>query len=175
MAPTRSGLLIVDQHAAHERVLYEETLARLTGKPAARQRLLFPRVLDLTPVQYALVEELGPLLERVGFDVRPFGGHTVALEAVPPEMERAGREEEVFVSLLDDLEQRGAHGSGVQEKIAASLSCHAALRFGDRLNPEQRRGLVDRLFACERPQVCPHGRPTHLLLSLDELGRRFGR
>jgi len=175
LAPIKGGLLIVDQHAAHERVLYEEALAQLTGEAAVRQQLLFPRVLDLSAEQFALVEEIGPLLERVGFDVRAFGGHTVALEAVPPSLERAGREEEVFVTLLDDLEERGARGSGVQEKIAASLACHGAIRFGDRLRPEERRALVDKLFACERPQVCPHGRPTHMVLSLEELDRRFER
>jgi DNA mismatch repair protein MutL len=175
LAPMRGGLLIVDQHAAHERVLYEQALRQLTGALAARQQLLFPLVLDLSPEQYALVEEVGPLLERIGFDVRPFGGHTVALEAVPASAERAGRQEEVFLSLLDDLESRGSSGSGVQEKIAASLSCHAAVRFGDRMEPGQRRALVDQLFACERPQVCPHGRPTHLVLTLEELDRRFER
>ncbi|MFC1543798.1 DNA mismatch repair endonuclease MutL [Gemmatimonadota bacterium] len=175
LAPTRGGLLIVDQHAAHERVLYEKALAQLQGEPAARQQLLFPRIMDLSAEQYALVEELGPLLSRVGFDVRPFGGNTITLDSVPPAVERAGREEEVFVALLDDLSERGARGSGVQEKIAASLACHAAIRFGDRLDTNQRRGLVDQLFACERPQVCPHGRPTHLVLSLEELERRFGR
>ncbi|MFO7767927.1 MAG: hypothetical protein R6W82_03080, partial [bacterium] len=175
IAPIKGGILIVDQHAAHERVLYEEALSQLTGEAAVRQQLLFPRVLDLSPEQFALVEEIGPLLERVGFDVKPFGGHTVALEAVPPSVERAGREEEVFVTLLDDLEERGARGSGVQEKIAASLACHGAIRFGDRLRPDERRALVDKLFACERPQVCPHGRPTHMVLSLEELDRRFER
>jgi DNA mismatch repair protein MutL len=125
--------------------------------------------------QYALLDEVGPLLERVGFTVRPFGGNTLSIEAVPPEVERAGRQEEVLLALLDDLLERGARGSGVQEKIAASLACHAAIRFGDRLDPDERRALVDRLFACERPQVCPHGRPTHFVLTLDELDQRFGR
>jgi DNA mismatch repair protein MutL len=175
ISPIRSGVLVVDQHAAHERVLYEDLLSQLMGSPATSQQLLFPLVMDISADQYALVEELGPLLERVGFVVRPFGGNTVALEAVPPSVERAGREEEVLLALLDDLSERGARGSGVQEKIAASLACHAAIRFGDRLDPEERRALVDQLFACERPQVCPHGRPTHLVLSLDELDRRFER
>ncbi len=161
--------------ASYERILYEEALAQLTGAPAASQQLLFPHVLDVTVDQYALVEELGPLLERVGFTVLPFGGNTVTIEAVPAEVERAGRSEEVLLALLDDLLERGTRGSGAQEKIAASLACHAAIRFGDRLDPHERRGLIDRLFACQRPQVCPHGRPTHFVLSLDELDRRFGR
>ncbi len=175
LAPIKGGLLVLDQHAAHERILFEEVLARLTGTPASCQQLLFPHVLDVSGEQYALVDELGPLLERVGFTVRPFGGNTLSIEAVPPEVERAGREEEVLLALLDDLLERGSQGSGVQEKIAASLACHAAVRFGDRLDPDERRALVDRLFACERPQVCPHGRPTHFVLTLDELDRRFGR
>jgi DNA mismatch repair protein MutL len=175
LAPIKGGLLVLDQHAAHERILFEEVLARLTGTPAASQQLLFPHVLDVSGEQYALLDEVGPLLERVGFTVRPFGGNTLSIEAVPPEVERAGRQEEVLLALLDDLLERGARGSGVQEKIAASLACHAAIRFGDRLDPDERRALVDRLFACERPQVCPHGRPTHFVLTLDELDQRFGR
>ena len=175
LSPIKGGILVVDQHAAHERILYEEALAQLTGAPAASQQLLFPHVLDVTVDQYALVEELGPLLERVGFTVRPFGGNTVTIEAVPAEVERVGRSEEVLLALLDDLLERGTRGSGAQEKIAASLACHAAIRFGDQLDPHERRGLIDRLFACQRPQVCPHGRPTHFVLSLDELDRRFGR
>jgi len=175
IAPIVGGLLVVDQHAAHERILYEQALAQLAGEPATRQQMLFPRVLELSADQFALVDEFGPLLERVGFDVRPFGGNTVALQAVPPLLERAGREEEVFLALLDDLSERGARGSGVQEKIAASLACRAAIRFGQRLDPEERRSLVDRLFACTQPHVCPHGRPTHLVLSLEELDNRFNR
>ena len=175
IAPIKGGILIVDQHAAHERVLYEQALAELTGAAAVSQQLLFPRVMDVSAEQYALVEEVGPLLERIGFTVTTFGGNTIALEGIPQAVERAGREEEVLLGLLDDLSERGARGSGVQEKIAAGLACHAAIRFGDRLDAGERRALVDRLFACKRPQVCPHGRPTHLVLSLEELDRRFGR
>ncbi len=175
IAQIKGGVLVVDQHAAHERILYEQALAQLSGEPAVRQQLLFPRLLDLSAEQYALVEEVGPLLERVGFDVRPFGGTTMALQAVPPLLERVGREEEVFLALLDDLAERGVRGSGVQEKIAASLACRAAVRFGQRLDPEERRSLVDQLFACSQPQICPHGRPTHLVLSLEELDNLFHR
>jgi len=175
IAPIKGGVLVVDQHAAHERILYEQALAQLSGEPAVRQQLLFPRLLDLSAEQYALVEEIGPLLERVGFDVRPFGGTTMALQAVPPLLERVGREEEVFLALLDDLAERGARAGGVQEKIAASLACRAAVRFGQRLDPEERRSLVDQLFACSQSQICPHGRPTHLVLSLEELDNLFHR
>lgn len=175
IAPIKGGLLVVDQHAAHERILYERALAQLSGQPASRQQLLFPMVLELSVDQAALVEEFGPLLERVGFDVRPFGGNTVALHAVPPLLERAGKEEEIFLALLDDMVEGGARGSGVQEKIAASLACRAAIMFGQRLDGRERRSLVDQLFACSQPQVCPHGRPTHLVLSLEELDSRFDR
>lgn len=175
IAPIKGGVLIIDQHAAHERILYEQALDHLSGEEAVRQQLLFPRLLELSAVQYALVVEFGPLLARVGFDARPFGGNTVALEAVPPALEKAGGEEEVFLGLLDDLAEGGARGSAAQEKIAASLACRAAIRFGRRLDPEERCALVDRLFACTQPQVCPHGRPTHMVMTLEELNRRFER
>ncbi len=173
LAPIKGGLLVVDQHAAHERILYEEVLGHLTSEPAVSQQLLFPHVLDLNAEQFALVQEYGPMLDRVGFTVRPFGGNTVTIEAVPPSVEGSGREEEFLIGLLDDLAAGG--GGTVGERLAASLACRAAVKFGFRLDPEERRALVDRLFACERPQVCPHGRPTHLVLTIDELDRRFER
>ncbi len=173
LAPIRGGMLIVDQHAAHERILYEEVLRNLGGQPAVSQQLLFPHVFDLTAEQCSLVEEYGPLLDRIGFTLRPFGGNTVVMEAVPPALERAGAAEEIVLGLLDDLAAGG--GGTVQERIAAGMACRAAVKFGRRLDPDERRALVDRLFACARPQVCPHGRPTHLVLTLDEFDRRFER
>ena len=173
LAPIRGGLLLVDQHAAHERILYEEVLGNLTREPAVSQQLLFPFVLDLSAEQFALIEEFGPMLENIGYTVRPFGGQTVTVEAVPPSIEGSGREEEILLGLLDDLAEGGT--GSAQERLAASLACRAAVRFGLRLDPAERQGLIDRLFACERPQVCPHGRPTHLVLTLDELDRRFER
>ena len=175
IAPITGGIIVVDQHAAHERILYEESLRHLSDAPAASQQLLFPRLLELSVEQASVVEEFASLLARVGFDLKSFGGNTVALEAVPPYLERAGNEEEVVLGIIDDLGGGGEGTGSVHEKVAASVACRAAIRFGQRLDPEERRMLVDRLFACEKPQVCPHGRPTHLILSLEELDLRFDR
>jgi len=175
IAPISGGIIVIDQHAAHERILYEETLGHLTDAPAASQQLLFPRLLELSVDQASVVDEFASLLTRVGFDLKAFGGNTVALEAIPPYLEKAGNEEEVILSIIDDLGEGGEGIGSVHEKIAASVACRAAIKFGQRLDPVERRILVDRLFACKKPQVCPHGRPTHLILSLEELDLRFDR
>ncbi len=175
IAPITGGIIVIDQHAAHERILYEDSLRHLTEAPAASQQLLFPRLLDLSVEQASVVKEFTFLLVKVGFDLKPFGGSTFALEAVPSYLEKVGNEEEVIFGIIDDLGE-GREGTGsVLEKVAASVACRAAIKFGQRLDPEERRILIDRLFACEKPQVCPHGRPTHLILGLDELDRRFER
>jgi len=175
ISPITGGIIVIDQHAAHERILYEDSLRHLTEAPAASQQLLFPRLLELSIEQASVVEEFSALLIKVGFELKPFGGNTFALEAVPPFLEKAGNEEEVVSGIIDDLGEGGEGTGNVMEKVAASVACRAAIKFGQRLDPDERRILIDRLFACEKPQVCPHGRPTHLILGLEELDRRFDR
>jgi DNA mismatch repair protein MutL len=174
LAPIRGGLVIVDQHAAHERILYEEARERLFGAGGPTQHLLFPRVLDLTR------EELDTLLlheaqmKRLGYEVSLFGERQIAVRGVP-----ASLPEEAAIQALKRLlvtaDDDDASGDPPEERIAKTFACHAAVRSGQPLKPEERRALVDRLFATGLPHGDPHGRATYVRLSMEELDRRFGR
>jgi len=176
LAPVRGGLVIVDQHAAHERVLYEQARARLEGQRGASQQLLFPALIDLSRDQFELLLELGPSLQQLGWDLAPLGPPTVVIRGIPSGL-REERPGPLLQDMLDGVAEdtgRGAHDD-VTERLARSYACHAAVRAGDALTQEEMRVLLDRLFATSRPHGDPHGRPTFVRLELDELHRRFGR
>ena len=176
-AETRSGLLLVDQHSAHERVLYEEMMRGFADGGRASQRLLFPLVLQLSPGEYALVQELEGLLARAGFEVEPFGGRSVIVHAVPQphpyfDAERCLRE------MLTELTQGSALVDAARtqhQRIALTFACKAAIKAGQKLSGEEMRELFDRLWATELPYHDIHGRPTVVQISLAELHHRFGR
>jgi DNA mismatch repair protein MutL len=176
LAPVREGLVIVDQHAAHERILYEEARARLEGQRGASQQLLFPALVDLSRDQFELLLELGPSLQQLGWDLAPLGPPTVVIRGLP-----AGFRDDRPGTLLQDMLDGVAEDSGrdahddLTEKLARSYACHAAVRAGDPLTQDEMRVLLDRLFATTRPHGDPHGRPTFVRMGLDDLHRRFGR
>ncbi len=169
LAPVRGGLVILDQHAAHERILFEEAMARFHGRPGSSQQLMFQTLVDLSRDQYELLLELGPWL-------KPLGPPTVILQGVPAGL-KADRPGQLLQDLLDGVSEstgRGAH-EDLAEHLARSFACHAAIKAGDALSQAEMRGLVDRLFATSRPHGDPHGRVTFVRLDLEELHRRFGR
>ncbi len=184
LAPVRGGLVILDQHAAHERILYEEARARLEGREGASQGLLFPALVDLTHAQFEMLLESVPMLRRLGWDVTPLGPPTVVIQGVP-----SGLKVEHPGLLLQDLLDGAADGAlphqhhggpalaqdDLLERLARSHACHSAVKAGDALSVDDMRALVDRLFATARPHGDPHGRPTFVRMELDELHRRFGR
>jgi DNA mismatch repair protein MutL len=176
LAPVRGGLVIIDQHAAHERILYEEALERLQGRRGASQRLLFPALVDLSGGQFDLLLEIAPQLELIGWDLSPLGPPTVMIQGVPSGL-RSERPGTLLQDVLDGLgEDSGTGGEQERlERIARSYACHAATRAGDVLGEPEMRALVDRLFATSHPHGDPHGRVTFVRLTLDELHRRFGR
>lgn len=171
-AQVKNGIIIIDQHAAHERVLYEEALRNLSGERPRPQHLLFPAVLRLSPVEMRSLEELLPLLEAIGFEVRVVGRDTVAVDAVPAGVGSRWRDGEMLSEIIGELAEGGA---GLKEKLAAVYSCHAAIRAGEPLSPKQMQQLIDQLFATEQPFVCPHGRPTIIRVPIEDLDRQFGR
>jgi DNA mismatch repair protein MutL len=174
LAPIRGGLVIVDQHAAHERILYEEARAHLYGGTGASQVLLFPRVVDLTPTELDALLMLEPHLRRLGYEASLFGERQVAVRGVPASIP----EEAAIDSLravLASVDTLGEGGEPPEEHIAKSYACHAAVRSGQALDPIERRALFDRLFATSLPHGDPHGRPTYVRVSMEELDRRFGR
>lgn len=176
-AETRDGLLIVDQHSAHERILYERLMRAFGAGGQESQRLLFPLTLRLTPAEVGQVAELGGLLARAGYEVEDFGGDAVIVHAVPNphpyfNAERAFRE------MIHEL----THGSELvrsarnqHERIAKTFACKSAIKAGQRLSSTEMEELFDQLFATELPHHDVHGRPTIVRLSRAELERRFGR
>ncbi|HEV2132393.1 MAG TPA: hypothetical protein VGR27_14860, partial [Longimicrobiaceae bacterium] len=177
LAETRAGLIIVDQHSAHERVLYEQLMQHWGNGGVASQRLLFPITLRLSPSEYALVEELSGLLARAGFEVEPFGSRSIIVNAVPDphpyfDAERCLRE---MVAELNQGSPLVDAARTQHQRIALSFACKAAIKAGQRLSPQEIGELFDRLFATELPYHDIHGRPTIVQLSLSELHQRFGR
>jgi len=177
MAATRDGLLIVDQHSAHERVLYEEIMRRFEQGGGTSQALLFPHTLRLSPAESVAAEELSGLLARLGFELAPFGDRTFILSASPQPHPRFDAQR-----CLRDMLHELTEGSPLvnsarnqHERIARSMACKGAIKAGQSLGMEEMRELFDRLFATELPGHDVHGRPTILRLTLDEIDRRFGR
>jgi DNA mismatch repair protein MutL len=176
LAQTGSGLAVIDQHSAHERVLYEEVVEDLRKGERPAQRLLFPMVLHLTPLQRATWETYRGMIARLGFEIEPFGGDAVAVSAVPA-FRHAFDPEEALAGLLDDLAEpgRGSADMNQHERVARSFACKAAIKAGSRLAREEMAELIDRLFATRLPYDDVHGRPAVLQIGLDDLDRHFGR
>lgn len=169
------GIVIVDQHSAHERVLYESVLAQLTGVAAPAQRLLLPLTLELTDEELDAVEAHGEELRRVGFEAEAFGGRSVVIHAVPaphPRFDAAACLREMVADLA-----RGRFGGWANrlERFAATYACRAAVKAGQRLEQREMRELLLRLFATDLPPHDVHGRATIVQLPREELERRFGR
>ncbi len=169
------GVIIVDQHSAHERVLYEAVLAQLSGVGAPAQRLLLPLTIELTDEELDAVESQGEELRRVGFEVEAFGGRTVVVHTVPLPHPRFDAES-CFREMVADL-ARGRFGgwSNRLQRFAATYACRAAVKAGERLDEREMRELLLRLFATDLPPHDVHGRATIVQLPREELERRFGR
>ena len=170
------GIAIIDQHVAHERVLFEQVMERLTTGALESQRLLTPIVIELPPAERQALAAHGPVLERLGFDVEEFGGDSVRIAAVPALVGLAACETVVrtLAQDLDGLDQ----GSAIEEtlrRLAATTACHAAVKANDRLTPEKMVYILDELRRTAHSSVCPHGRPVILRLSGREIEKRFDR
>jgi len=174
LSQIKSGLVVIDQHVAHERILYEEALESLQHTSWRAQQLLFPVILELTPTDFSVLLEILPFLEKLGFRMKEFGKQTVAIEAVPAGM-RWGNEKTIIKEILDYYQEYGTKDTSRQEKVAAAYACKAAIKSGDSLTTEEMQTLVDHLFATQNPYHCPHGRPIIVNLSLKELDKRFER
>jgi DNA mismatch repair protein MutL len=170
-----AAVVFVDQHSAHERVLYEEVMAHLEGRDAASQRLLLPITVELTDEELDAVEQHRELLERTGFAVDAVGGRAVDLQAVPAPHPRFDAEL-CFRELVADL-ARGRFGgwNSALERFAATYACRAAVKAGEVLGEQEMRVLLARLFGTALPPHDVHGRATIVQLPREELERRFGR
>ncbi len=168
------GMVVVDQHTAHERILFEEVRDGIEKAGSHSQQLLLPETLEVDPETMTVVEEYAEAIEKAGFVLRPGGPRSLLLEGVPAGIRNAGPSQ-FLREFLEGLVEEGRGDRSRSRHVAATVACHGAIRAGDTLTPEERRGLFKRLVRCEQPLRCPHGRPTFLSLSVGELARRFQR
>jgi DNA mismatch repair protein MutL len=176
LATNEEGLWIIDQHVAHERVLFEKILRDREVERVQRQRLLMPLLIDLTPAQMVGFSQIAAELERNGFEVEPFGPRTLAVKAAPVGLE-ARELERMLVEILeqaDRLDQR-ENLSTARARIAASIACHSAIKVNMPLDPERMAWLLAELGKTELPTSCPHGRPIALRYSWKDIERAFHR
>ncbi len=175
MCQTETGLMIVDQHAAHERILYERALLWLNSQSSFSQQILMPLRINLTKIDYEIALSLKEELQNLGFNFNLPGNDIVELTGLPSDV-KIGDENKIFQELLDqykdyelklNLEKR--------DNLAKSFACRSAIKTGDGLTYPEMVGLIDNLFAAQMPYVCPHGRPTIIRITTDELDKRFSR
>ena len=166
------GLVLVDQHAAHERVLYNRLLERLRAGAGLSQPLLMPQAVDVEPAMMAAAADHRVALAGLGLELEEFGPRSLRITAVPVEMP-AGRATAAVQETLTALSEH--RGDGALEKAAAALACHSAVRFGDVLDPAEQRRLLADLETTQESITCPHGRPTRLLVEWKDLTRHFRR
>lgn len=176
IATDRTGLLLIDQHVAHERILFEQHWRALRHRRIDTQRLLIPETLDLSPAQAATFDQLVPELEKNGFELGRLSGRTIAIKAIPA-MLGSGTAQSLLVELLDAIEddRRGLSLNELQAEIAASLACRAAIKINMPLAPEKMYWLIDELLKMENPATCPHGRPIILRITAKEIEKGFQR
>jgi len=169
-----SGLIVIDQHVAHERILYEMAKKSLDGEGLNSQKLMFPITIDYTPEDFNNLLDIIPYLNKIGFDVRQFGDNSVIIEGSPPELSN-GKEKEVIDDILDNFIEHKQLNSSFIDYMAATYSCKAAIKAGDKLDETECISLIDKLFSTKHPYYCPHGRPIIINLSINDLDKRFER
>jgi DNA mismatch repair protein MutL len=175
LSQIKSGLMIIDQHVAHERILYEKALRRLDADLPFSQQLLFPKTIHLDPGRYQVLKEINTLLQKLGFDIKYLSKNAIVIDGVSDDVS-AGSEEKLLLEIVEEYSSN-QRDKKLEERdnIAKSYSCKAAIKAGDKLSEREMRLLIDQLFGTSMPYVCPHGRPIIIKISLDEFDRRFGR
>ena len=171
-----TDFIIMDQHAAAERVHYERLLAKPSGAPVARQALLSPLLWDVSIAQADIVRSYLGDFDALGFTLEPFGTTTFALKEWPAALPDSRKARVFLEETVEALAaERPTDKVRIHHEIAARAACRAAIMAGDPISPPEVARLLSDLAACERPMTCPHGRPTVIRLSRDELDRRFKR
>jgi len=180
LAVGEEGLWIIDQHVAHERVLFERILRDREVERVQRQRLLMPMLVELKPWQMVVFAEIAEVLERNGFEVEPFGPKTLAVKAAPVGLE--GQElERMLAEVIDQADSvsadpvRNQDLGTLERQIAASIACHSAIKVNTPLDPARMEWLLGELARTEHPTSCPHGRPIALVYSWKDIQRAFHR
>lgn len=171
----KSGLMIIDSHVAHERILYEQAIQSFEANIPFAQHLLFPQKVNLDPADYQLTKELEPYLTNLGFEIKFQPKNIITIIGIPSDV-KVEHEVETLLDILHEYRKNEQHSQlEVRDNLAKSYSCKAAIKAGDRLTENEMRILVDKLFATSMPYVCPHGRPIVIKIPLEEFDKRFGR
>jgi DNA mismatch repair protein MutL len=177
IAQTTDGLVIVDQHAAHERLVYERFKAQMDENGIVKQGLLSPEIIDLGEDKAQLLMEFAPDLGRLGLEIEAFGAGAIAVQAVPALL--SGRAD--LTALIRDLADEAAEydrAQGLQERlnhILSTMACHGSVRAGRRMNAQEMNALLRQMEETPRAGQCNHGRPTYIALSLKDIEKLFGR
>lgn len=175
MCQTETGLMIIDQHAAHERVLYEKAVLMLDSQASFSQHLLLPIVLHLSKIDYHIAEGIREELKSLGFNFRLLKEEKIELTGLPSDV-KIGDENKIFQELIDQYKEYELKLKlDKRDNLAKSFACRSAIKSGDKLQRQEMLGLIDSLFACKMPYVCPHGRPTVIRITTEELDKRFSR
>ncbi len=171
----KTGVMIIDQHVAHERVLYERAVDVMNQNVPNSQQLLFPQKVEFRPWEYEIFEEIRDDLYRLGFNLRLFGNKTIMIEGVPQDV-KPGTEVTILQDMIAEYQDNASKLKlDKRDNLAKSYSCRNAIMAGQKLSLEEMRSLIDNLFATREPYSCPHGRPVIIKLSLDQLDKMFGR
>jgi DNA mismatch repair protein MutL len=176
LAVNHEGLWIIDQHVAHERVLFEKVLRQRTAQRVESQRLLMPLLIELSPAQQAVFSEISDELQQNGFEAEPFGARSIAVKIAPAGVEPP-QIEKMLHELLEQFarEDQALNLEKVRARIAASIACHAAIKVNMRLEQNKMEWLLSELSRTECPMSCPHGRPVVLRYSMKEIQKAFKR
>lgn len=169
----KSGFLLIDQQAAHERILYEKYLGILENKKSLTQQELFPRTLTLSPADGDLMSDLLPQINQLGFDIQKFGQTNFVINGVPADLGNNINEQRVIESLLEQAKLNTDFKLNIGENIARGMARSAAIKKGKSMNEEEMLELTDKLFACAVPYKSPSGRNCFVTIDLEELESRF--
>ena len=175
LSQIKSGIVIIDQHVAHERILFERILRILReGEQSVGQQLLFPQTITLSMDDFIKFKDIVHLLNKIGFVLRIFSGTTIIIDAIPVDV-KIGREAQILLDIIDYYKGDPDREFDPYQRIAAAFSCKNAIKAGEQLTQPQMHAMVDQLFACESPYFCPHGRPVIVTMDLEEFDRKFKR
>ncbi len=176
VAQNEEGLVLIDQHAAHERVRYEELMDQFENQKKSVQPLLMALQIEFSADEVSVIEENKEIFDGLGFEIEPFGGKTYVVNAVPSFLAKEDASS-VVKGVLDDIlnEKTPSKMQGKTEDIINYMACRSAIKFGQSLSLSEMQALIDQMEKLKRPYTCPHGRPTMVNLSLDELEKMFGR
>lgn len=170
------GLLLIDQHVAHERILFDKFRQKETDRKIESQNLLLPETIDLTPAQSVAFDEVEEELESYGFGLMKLSGRTIAIKSVPTDLPPS-EVRNLFAEILETVERdkRGGAKATLRDDIAASMACKAAVKINMKLTSEKMRWMIDKLLTTSSPTTCPHGRPVILRLTMKDIERKFHR